>query len=196
MTWGLDIGDFVHNLRSALDHLVWSLIVHHGIAPTNRHEFPVFLDEVDYRRSAPKKLAGLSSGALDEFESLQPFRSPVAGLEPQVQPLWLLHQMDVVDKHRLLHVVRCIADTSALTTPDLFPGGTARFFALDDVRDGTLIAEITSSSPIEAMQIGGLLSTVIMIEGTENTPRLPWGVLAAMRDAVRAAVSRLTPLFV
>jgi hypothetical protein len=26
--WGVLVGDFIHNLRSALDHLVWQLVIH------------------------------------------------------------------------------------------------------------------------------------------------------------------------
>lgn len=192
-TWGLDVGDFVHNLRSALDHLVWSLVLSHGATPTNRTEFPIFLEEADYRRGAVQKIAGLPADVMSEFEALQPYRCPVADIEAALQPLWLVQQMDIVDKHRLLHLVRCIADSTELTTPDVFPGGTMKLLALDAITDGTLIAEFTTSSPLSPIQIGGFLSAVVMIEETDRTPRLSWGVLAAMRDAVRAAVARLTP---
>ncbi len=33
LEWSAIIGDVVHNLRSALDHLVWSLTVHHQPSP-------------------------------------------------------------------------------------------------------------------------------------------------------------------
>jgi hypothetical protein len=42
--WGPIIGDVVHNLRSALDHLVWQLTIANGHTPPN--PIPVEADRV------------------------------------------------------------------------------------------------------------------------------------------------------
>jgi hypothetical protein len=34
--WGLVVGDVLHNLRSALDHLAWQLVLANGKSPTSR----------------------------------------------------------------------------------------------------------------------------------------------------------------
>lgn len=39
--WGVALGDFLHNTRSALDHLVSALVVASGGTVTNRHQFPI-----------------------------------------------------------------------------------------------------------------------------------------------------------
>src|SRR5438128_1457871 len=41
-TWGVAVGDIVHNTRSALDHLVYQLVVLAGAQPHNGHQFPIF----------------------------------------------------------------------------------------------------------------------------------------------------------
>src|ERR1700752_1107379 len=40
--WSLILGDFVQNLRAALDPLVWQLVRANGIEPTRRTAFPIF----------------------------------------------------------------------------------------------------------------------------------------------------------
>src|SRR5947199_5076580 len=40
-TFPLLIGDAVHNIRSALDHLVWQLVEATGDIPTNKNSFPI-----------------------------------------------------------------------------------------------------------------------------------------------------------
>src|SRR5687768_7257025 len=42
--WGVQVGEIIHNWRSALDHVVWELVVSHtGSEPTsNKTCFPIF----------------------------------------------------------------------------------------------------------------------------------------------------------
>ena len=40
--WAVILGDAVHNLRSALDHLIWQLVLlDTGKDGSNEHQFPV-----------------------------------------------------------------------------------------------------------------------------------------------------------
>lgn len=109
--WSAITGDCVHNLRSALDHIVWALSGGDDTAPP-RSEFPIFLEEDRYlQRSArgePARGSGLQKiegvrpfEAKTKIRQLQPFRSP----KPAEHPLWILHELDNFDKHRALHVV-------------------------------------------------------------------------------------------
>src|SRR5439155_21053237 len=40
--WGLIAGDFVHNIRSALDYLAWQLVILNGKRPNSAVQFPIF----------------------------------------------------------------------------------------------------------------------------------------------------------
>src|ERR1700687_47569 len=40
--WGCIVGEVVHNLRSALDHLAWQLVLANGGTPNRATEFPIF----------------------------------------------------------------------------------------------------------------------------------------------------------
>lgn len=109
--WSAIAGDCAHNLRCVLDHIVWDLSGGAGNAPDDS-EFPVFRDPLKYFRSGkdgkPLRGTGLWKirGVKDDiahaaFEGLQPFE----GQDPTRHPLWIIHELDRLDKHRALHVV-------------------------------------------------------------------------------------------
>ncbi len=47
----LVIGDIVHNLRSAFDHLAYQAVIAGGDTPTTNTEFPVSWDSADKHKS-------------------------------------------------------------------------------------------------------------------------------------------------
>lgn len=101
----LNVGDAVHNLRSALDHLVCQLAIAAGHGSACSHtQFPVFRnDSAKNRTTIGRRLNGLTPAARAEIEALQPYkRTPLA---PESDPLWMLSELDNVDKHRILVVV-------------------------------------------------------------------------------------------
>lgn len=100
--WGVLIGEFVHNLRSALDHLVWELVIHAtGDPPTSKKtQFPIFQTPEGYESRSEPYIRGVSSAAEAMIRATQPFNA----LEPAKNPLWMLHELSNFDKHRTLHV--------------------------------------------------------------------------------------------
>jgi hypothetical protein len=92
-------GDAVHNLRSALDHLIWQLVIANGGEPDEmRTEFPVWRDKTKFEAGKPGNAKGISKGALKVFYGLKPYKG---GNEA----LWLLSRLDIIDKHRLVLAV-------------------------------------------------------------------------------------------
>src|SRR6266849_6585676 len=58
-------GDIVHNLRSALDHLAYQLvIVGSGKEPTRRLEFPIAKDLATYEAEKARKVEGVRELAI------------------------------------------------------------------------------------------------------------------------------------
>jgi hypothetical protein len=101
--WGPIIGDAVHNLRSALDHLAWNLATDQARVNTPRGiEFPVILDNPDENAEAGGKLRRLLSLLRPETHALidgaQPYKTGDSH-----HPLWLLQALWNTDKHRTLH---------------------------------------------------------------------------------------------
>jgi len=99
LTWGLMVGDVTHSLRSALDNLIWQLVLANGRDPTfQRNSFPIFLDVAKYGADIGTSLAGVRRDAATHIEGLQPYHARNA---PEHEPLWLLHDLDNWDKHRV-----------------------------------------------------------------------------------------------
>jgi hypothetical protein len=97
------IGDAIHNLRSALDHLACALA-----PPTTsqtghaRIEFPICVSEDDFNAKGASRIKKLPERARDEIKSLQPYH---AGDNARHEFLWALHQLDIIDKHRRISVL-------------------------------------------------------------------------------------------
>lgn len=110
----LAIGDCVHNLRAALDHIVYELSCHYQKKDrVSDTAFPVYADAKDWdekdtqgklkKTSGLHKLRAIPSAALTRIEELQPFK----GLEPMFWPrerLLQVHRLDIADKHRSLNL--------------------------------------------------------------------------------------------
>jgi hypothetical protein len=91
----LILGDAIHNLRSALDHLAWQLVEAGGGAPSKDTYFPVAETEHQYKSAIGKgEIQKIPADALKIIEAKQSYVT----LD---QNLWLLHHLDIVDKHRV-----------------------------------------------------------------------------------------------
>ena len=111
--WGLLVGEIVHNWRAALDHLVYQLTLRRVGRGLPRTEFPVFDDPTSFRRRTKKgkadmtsgfyKLRGLRPVDIAVIERLQPYGTGKQFVHSH--PLGILHDLDVVDKHRTLNLV-------------------------------------------------------------------------------------------
>jgi hypothetical protein len=102
--WGPIIGDVVHNLRSALEHLAWEVAHRESRASSPRGiEFPIFFhhpeEDPDVRRRLDSKLTHIRPEFHAVIERAQPYQS-----RDLHHPLWLLNQLWNVDKHRTLHI--------------------------------------------------------------------------------------------
>lgn len=91
-------GEIVHQLRSSLDHLVWQLILLEGKTPPPRAEYPIFKKREEYVAGAPRKIKGMP----DEVETLIEQKQPYHWPRPEDHPLWRIHDLNRIDKHRLL----------------------------------------------------------------------------------------------
>jgi len=106
----LSAGDAVHNIRAALDYLAWQLVLVSGQTPGKRTEFPIFLDKPkDRDRDGIPILmnphpTGLAARLLDA-QWLQPYHAR----EPKRHPLFVLYDLDRIDKHRHLNIITSAA---------------------------------------------------------------------------------------
>lgn len=94
--WSLLLGDCVHNLRSALDHLAWQL----DSKPDSGTAFPI-------RMKAPNDwppacVARMNPEAQPIVDAVQPHWEALAGRVPSRHPLATVHALDIDDKHKVL----------------------------------------------------------------------------------------------
>jgi hypothetical protein len=154
--WGVALGDIIHDVRSALDHLVYQLVLLASATPHRRHQFPILDHPNDWKGKVEKPPKKGKEGLLDFIdpshvafiESLQPYQ-PTTGL-PRLQ---VLSRFSNTDKHRLIHAVRATFTASPEITAFLsLPS------AITDVRaqtpgtpieDGAEVARFRSHTDIQ-----------------------------------------------
>lgn len=119
------VGDFAHNLRSALDHLAWLLVQRNRGQPGEATQFPVRASRIVHdpcsggAQPAPLTISGgVSAEALKKLDAVQPYNAPNGHRNDL---LWLLHRLDVIDKHRhlVLHAVAVHGFRQTLVVGDL-----------------------------------------------------------------------------
>lgn len=96
--WSLILGDALHNFRSMLDNVVWALATLDDAVPRvpTQVSFPITTDEGAWR----KRIQTLESIPVDLLERLRLIQPWEGGVDCESSLLWLLHQFDIIDKHR------------------------------------------------------------------------------------------------
>ena len=134
---GLEISECLFHLRSTLDYVAQRLgDVHSGPIPKanieelRKPEFPIFGERPPNSREWAKKIGRAHPDAIKIIEDMQPYR----GGDYTVHPLWVLHELNNIDKHRMITpvaVARLIKD-------------------IHEVNAKTLRARIPLGGPLEA----------------------------------------------
>ena len=128
LRWGAMIGDVIQNLRSGLDHLIYAISFSRDpaqFADDRTTEFPIFDNLDTFNRPRRRgwlphhEIRGLPPGAQAIVKGLQPCHR---GQDMHDDPLWVIHEMSNIDKHRMIHVVTWTADTVALDITGMVPG--------------------------------------------------------------------------
>jgi hypothetical protein len=150
---GLIFGDFIHNLRSALDSLVCQLAYLNGAESCDRTQFPIcgtaeqFAEQVKRRR-----LAGLRSDHIASIETLQPYEGRY--LDAQLA-LVVVRDFDNIDKHQAIH--------AAATALDPRPEAMG---AWREVPEGDIELEIEPVTVGQPLYDGAIIARVRLIGGT------------------------------
>ncbi len=97
--WGTIIGDVLYNLRSALDHLAWQLVLANGKNPNTMDAgFPIFESVESYATKGLAQVRGMSERVRTEMEAAQPYHRPSTTW--RTDDLLLLNRLNNVYKHR------------------------------------------------------------------------------------------------
>jgi hypothetical protein len=144
--WLTIIGDCLFNLRSALDHLAYQLVRLDNKTPTDSTYFRIRDSPfINKGKRLPMQLEPPVSrpDILKAVEAVQPYADTGDPPDPPVlNPLWALHRLNIIDKHRLLVAVVFALNLNATywgwSGDD--PAPTFYFHPVSVREDGTTVA--------------------------------------------------------
>jgi len=182
--WALLLGDGVHNLRSALDHVVYACS---GPKPPIRCEFPIFLDQAKYFRPVTDESGGLykirgiqnlTVRAL--IEGAQPWRYPE---RPKHHWLWIVHELDIQDKHRLITPVLMIPKgVRGGMQAEFVDGGTGlvhvKAHGRVPLEDHALVITVSTPKPAKWVEMKTSVDLAIGVEAADTT----FGITAVLGE--------------
>lgn len=207
--FSVTLGDATHALRATLDHLALELAVsHHSPSPVppeveRASEFPVFPAQIgnDHgrdvfhrvkkggepdSRSGLHKLQGVHPDALKTIEGIQPYHRGASYAE---DPLWLIHELDRIDKHRRLNLTAYAIEGVGIN------GGYMGHVVFEKashggaVQDGTVVLAFRAS-PDSHFQLD-ITREIALAEPTLPNAPLAVKTLTQLRDYLR---DRVIPL--
>lgn len=167
---GAVLGDAFHAARSALDHLAWDLVLATGGQPGRNTYFPIF-DGPKARGKVAAALKGASHDVVGTVFALQPWRGGD-------DLLWLLHELDLIDKHRLLLTVGTINQSVLLGGQEWDAFGDGRRIKIPAVgivptdqpilSDGDIVFRGRKAAPGSETPLGfnGVTNAVVFGPGT------------------------------
>ena len=145
--WSVLIGEFLHNVRSSLDFMIWDLVIletNAAPAKVDKIQFPIFQFKSGYDGRAKQYLKGVGSSARRVIEKVQPFSTG----EDTRSPLWHLHQLSNWDKHRTLHLTGSLLQHAKIISPRLTAGvvsGTIQTRPPGPFEDGDILFKLRLS---------------------------------------------------
>jgi hypothetical protein len=191
-------GDCFHALRSALDHLVYGMAVHHtGTEPPPTHrqlQFPIVDSDAFFDAAVKRgRLAGLRAEAIAEIKSVQPQHRPHNQLPPLLS---LLRDFDDSDKHRLLTIVSSGQAQANFLSALPIPAKSSVSVELNEgpIEDGAEALVITTETPQREMPLVAIEFAVAVQHATGPSGIALnglWTVLSLIRDEVHSVVHRV-----
>jgi hypothetical protein len=198
----LAAGDAAHNIRSALDHFAWAAVP--ASAQSTRTCFPVGTpatrDPASWRRHVEQRLEGASPKLISAVTVMEPWEGG------KDENLWAVHELDRVDKHRLLLSaavtlgrIELHGDSWELATVKRYtgynPDGPLPLEPIQwtPVQKGTVLAIPVAAPDLERAE--ATLRFDIVLDEMPTLRRTAAAVAMAMlADSAEKAIRRLIPL--
>lgn len=151
--WSLDLGDALHNFRSAFDAMAWGIAHFNDTEPTRPKSvyFPICTEEKQWRKALNDWVGDIHPEFQERFRIMQPFTYTPAG---GVSVLSMLHDLDIQDKHR--DILTVSADLTGLsfdgsfTYEDYDIPAVPRLDMLSNIKfgDGVVLGTLHAGAPI------------------------------------------------
>jgi hypothetical protein len=197
--FSVDLGDCIHNLRSALDHLACHLVRISGGKDPGRASFPVCQDEFRQTGYAwlkePCLHIDVRPDIRDRIDAVQPYKSTDTGSR-----LLTLHKLDIVDKHRSQIITALAAvNVNKTFTPATFsdavsyPSGRVSWISPEPLQDGKKC--ITYTHEVPRLQVDPYLKVGVDILFGKGSPAGGQSVVTVLSDLVRLVRDEIIPMF-
>lgn len=195
------VGEVAHNLRSALDHLIWQLVIVNGRHGNRKTGFPVFKDREEYEATGKGKIERIPLSAQTLVERVQPYH---AGNDFRNHALYCLHQLNLIDKHRTIYLLAAasIANFSGVGLLQLGRAGLINNMEISPPRiafpidNGTELYRIRGGAMNINVQVKCKLTFTIAFgigEPFEGEPIMP--ALVQLRDFTSATIKLFESFF-
>jgi hypothetical protein len=197
--WALIVGDFLHNARSALDNLVWQLVLVNGAEPSFRNQFPIFADTPASENARVKRhariremLAGVGADEVAFICELQPYTGPHVHRNAKTALRWLA-KLSNTDKHRYLHPALGVHDPTQVSRTQVRcsrPILEHRSSADAMLQDGAELLAVRTGADAKVIMEGGVAFDVAFGE-----PVVTVSFLDGIHEQVSRIVDHFAPLF-
>lgn len=191
---GVLVGDVVHNQRAALDHLIWQLALTSTSRPRSSIQFPIYRSRTPSSRGEHafdphgiKQMGGVPPAAQSIIEAKQPYHAP----NPEHTPIWLLHTLDIEDKHRIIPVVDAVLPQGIYALPgEVFDDPGTVPFQGGTLNDGTELLRVSRQMGARIQEHGEpRFAFNIALSGKGPASTYPvWEILSNIDRAIREDV--------
>jgi hypothetical protein len=113
ITWGLLLGDIVHNYRSSLDHLAWALYKRGSTANLPKRKerliyFPIADERIKFNDSLGSKLPGVRRTDKAIVRRYQPYKTAKRYRDGHL--FGVLEKLSNADKHRVIQPIQAVPE--------------------------------------------------------------------------------------
>ncbi len=193
--WSLLIGDAIQNMRAALDHATWALVVSqcsNTFAKRNIRKiyFPIHTAKGGFEKDTVALAVRPEARAV--LEELQPYSRRED--DPKRDAFVAIRELSNLDKHRALSLVVMRGHMSEVTTRPFLQGGRVVFVEEGPLRKGAQVVRFTAARPPPPAQVevDFSLTVEVSIESPKPAANVPLDLgLRELRARTGEAVDRI-----
>ena len=194
--WSLLVGDCFHNIRTALDHLFWGLVLREhpdGLKEnTSALNFPILKDAGTFNGRKVRLERWVGHDVTKKLEEIQPFNDERGWNK---NPLMFLHDFNNIDKHRLLLPAISVLNSGQIHTETVDNRNVTLngFATLLQFEDGAEIARFQVQPPEDLVDMDYRVSFDVIFEGQPG----PLRVIPSLErtiEVVEEVISEFEPL--